>query len=143
MDHRQGHAPRIVVGIDGSDASETVLRWARKQAKSTGGTVRVVFGWHVDDLVRDVPMRVEADLDRAADSRVAELVAAAAPDVPTEQVVQEGAPVELLLREAKGADLLVLGSIGHRGTGAQPEGTVLSACLHRASCPVVVVPLER
>jgi len=133
--------PLVVVGVDGSDVSETVLRWARNQAKATGGRLRVVFGWHVTDQSRDVPMRIEADLDRAAEGRVAELVAAAAPDVPTEQVVQEAAPVDLLLREAKGADLLVLGSIGHGGTGSQPRGTVVRSCLDRAPCPVVVVPV--
>ena len=109
--------PLIVVGVDGSDASETVIRWARNQAKATGARLRAVFGWHVTDLSRDVPLRVEADLDRAAETRIDELLAVAAPDVATEKVVQEAAPVDLLLREAKGADLLVLGSVGHGGTG--------------------------
>ena len=142
MGTKDSESPLIVVGGDGSDASEQVLRWARNQARATGGSVRVVFGWHVKDLSRDVPLRVEATLDRAAKQRVAELVAAAAFDVPTDHVVEETGPVELLLREAKTADLIVLGSRGHGGAGAQPRGTVLGACLQQAPCPIVVVPVD-
>lgn len=143
MGEIDGRVPLIVVGVDGSDASETVLRWARDQAKATGGRLRVVFGWHVRDLSREMPMRIEAHLDRAAELRVADLVAAAAHDVPTDQVIQEAGPVDLLLREAKAADLIVLGSRGHGGAGSQPGGAVVRACLDRASCPVVVVPVDR
>jgi nucleotide-binding universal stress UspA family protein len=135
--------PLVVVGVDGSDVSEAVLRWARNQAKATGGRLRVVFGWHVTDQSRDVPLRIEAELDTAAQDRVADLVARAAPDVRVERVVEETAPADLLLREAKGADLLVLGSVGHGGTGAQPRGSVVRACLDRATCPVVVVPVAQ
>lgn len=133
--------PLIVVGVDGSDASHAVLRWARDQARATGGRLRVVFGWHVRDLSREMPLRTETELDRAAELRIAELVGSAAAGVPSDLVVQEAGAVELLLREAKPADLIVLGSRGHGGTGAQPAGAVLRACLHEASCPVVVVPV--
>jgi nucleotide-binding universal stress UspA family protein len=135
--------PLVVVGVDGSDVSAAVLRWARNQAKATGGRLRVVYGWHVADQSRDVPLRMEAELDRAAQRRVGELVAAAAPDVPVEHVVEETAPADLLLREAKGADLLVLGSAGHRRAEPPSRGSVVQTCLDRATCPVVVVPVAQ
>jgi nucleotide-binding universal stress UspA family protein len=133
--------PLIVVGVDGSDAAAQVLDWARQQALATGGRVRAVFAWHVDTLGRDLPARIESDLSEAAEKRLAGLVAPLS-DIPVEQVVQEAAPAYLLLREAHEASLLVLGSHGHAGAGAAPLGSVVHACLSRASCPVVVVPVH-
>jgi nucleotide-binding universal stress UspA family protein len=141
MREKADRSPVIVVGIDGSDASGTVLDWARSQAGATGATLRLVFAWHVTDLAREVPSRIESELSEAAQKRVAAL-AAAVPEVPTEHVVQEAGPVDLLLREAADADLLVLGSKGHGGAGAAPPGSVVRACLARATCPVVVVPVR-
>jgi nucleotide-binding universal stress UspA family protein len=141
MRQGRGPSPLIVVGVDGSDASATVLGWARDQALATGGRLRAVFAWHVDVRGRDLPSRIESDLSEAAEKRLALLVSTVG-DVPVEQVVQEAAPAYLLLREAHGASLLVLGSHGHAGAGAAPLGSVLHACLSRASCPVVVVPVQ-
>lgn len=36
---------RIVVGVDGSDASIKALRWAVRQAELTGDTVEAVNSW--------------------------------------------------------------------------------------------------
>lgn len=141
MRQGEGPAPLIVVGVDGSDAAAQVLDWARQQALVTGGRLRAVFAWHVETLGRDLPARIESDLSEAAEKRLARLVATVG-DVPVEQVVQEAAPAYLLLREAHEASLLVLGSHGHAGAGAAPLGSVLHACLSRASCPVVVVPVQ-
>jgi nucleotide-binding universal stress UspA family protein len=140
MRDREATAPLIVVGVDGSDASAQVLAWAGDQARATGGRLRAVFAWHVE-LGRDLPVRIESDLSEAAEKRLSRLVAPLA-DLPVEQVVQEAAPAYLLLREAHEASLLVLGSHGHAGAGAAPLGSVVHACLSRASCPVVVVPVH-
>jgi nucleotide-binding universal stress UspA family protein len=40
-------ANRIVVGVDGFEASSTALRWAIHQAKLTGAVVEAVTAWHV------------------------------------------------------------------------------------------------
>lgn len=135
-----GPGPLIVVGVDGSDASAQVLDWARTQALATGGRLRAVFAWHVDTIGRELPSRIESDLSEAAEKRLARLLAPLS-DVTVERVVQEAAPAYLLLREAHGASLLVLGSHGHAGAGAAPLGSVVHACLSRSSCPVVVVPV--
>jgi hypothetical protein len=39
-----GH--RIVVGVDGSQASQEALAWAMLQAELTGASVDAVIAWH-------------------------------------------------------------------------------------------------
>jgi nucleotide-binding universal stress UspA family protein len=53
-----------------------------------------------------------------------------------------GDPAPVLLRQAAGADLLIVGA--HHGRGPEPGlGTVNHALLHQAPCPVAVVPDPR
>ncbi|MEY9968887.1 hypothetical protein ABIA33_006974 [Streptacidiphilus sp. MAP12-16] len=39
------HAPRIVVGVDGSEPSKAALRWAVRQAELTGDALVAVTAW--------------------------------------------------------------------------------------------------
>lgn len=39
------HAKPILVGVDGSGASLTALRWATREAARTGAPVHVVTAW--------------------------------------------------------------------------------------------------
>lgn len=140
-----GRVRRVVAGVDGSSRSEAVVAWAADQARRTGARLTVVLGWTVPTLRADLPARVESELSEAAEKRVAELVASVGPDVPVESVVQEGGPVRLLLREASGADLLVLGrhGEGREADDAGPGkalGSVVQACASHAPCATVVVP---
>src|SRR5262249_35028332 len=55
----------------------------------------------------------------------------------------EGRPVTALIRESLDADMLVVGSRGRSGVAAVVLGSVSTACVHHASCPVLVVPRPR
>ncbi|MHB8293966.1 MAG: universal stress protein, partial [Acidimicrobiales bacterium] len=48
---------RVVVGVDGSDASRDGLRWAARQARMTGASLHAVMAWHVPITAYNVPMR--------------------------------------------------------------------------------------
>lgn len=61
-----------------------------------------------------------------------------APEVT--QVVMRVDPVEELVRSSRHAELLVLGAHGPGGAAGVLLGNVLSDCLRRSSCPVVVIP---
>ena len=60
-------------------------------------------------------------------------------DVTTESRIVQGEPARVLVEEAKTADLLVVGSRGHRELVGMLLGSVSEFCATHASCPVVVV----
>jgi nucleotide-binding universal stress UspA family protein len=62
------------------------------------------------------------------------------PGVEVRADVLEGLPARVLLDQAIGADMLVLGSASHAQMRA--AGPVVRACVSRAPCPVVVVGEE-
>ena len=51
----------------------------------------------------------------------------------------QGHPRSTLIEESKSADMLVLGRRGHGGFGGLLLGSVSSACVAHAHCPVLVV----
>jgi nucleotide-binding universal stress UspA family protein len=149
MAHLRSRVPLIVVGIDGSDRSAPVLRWAARQAAAVRGRLDVVMAWRLPELPGGVPMRFEARLDEEAEKRVHELITEAldaldirAGELQIETTVQEGGPVRILLRQAREADLLVLGSRGHGPDANKLLGSVTASCLVQAKCPVVIVPVD-
>jgi nucleotide-binding universal stress UspA family protein len=61
------------------------------------------------------------------------------PDVEVHKQVVRGHPVEVILEESAGAELLVLGSRGRGGFAGLLLGSVSQGVLHRTPCPVAVV----
>ncbi|HEU0336655.1 MAG TPA: universal stress protein [Gaiellaceae bacterium] len=106
-----GFPQAVVVGVDGSRASLAALTAARDLGRRLDATVRVL----------------------AAGSGVDEEALAGEPDV--ERVSPQ--PLEALLRAARDADLVVVGSRGLRGLRAL--GSVSERLGHRAPCSVLVV----
>lgn len=144
----QDNAPRIVVGVDGSQTADEALRWAIRQAQLTGATVDAVTAWDYPASMGGVglaPMGMYDDTDfakLAADivtSAIGRVTDPAADGVIVRQRVAEGNAARVLLTAADGADLLVVGSRGHRGFTAALLGSVSQHCVHHAPCPVVVI----
>lgn len=134
---------RIVVGVDGSPLSTDALRWAMGQAEITGATVDAVLAWDVPaSYGMPVVMVSDDDLadsaERALDATLGQ-VSAEHPQVPVARYVRHGHPASVLIEQAKGADLLVVGSHGHGGFIGALLGSVSQYCIHHATCPVVVV----
>jgi nucleotide-binding universal stress UspA family protein len=138
----------VVVGVDGSAASEEALRYALRQAKLEGARMRVVTAWHVPpiayggpgvgalvDLRSEFLKDGEAILDHALSSLSADETAG----VEIDRVVREGRPASVLVEEAKDADLLVVGSRGHGGFAELLLGSVSHECAQRAPCPIVII----
>lgn len=133
---------RIVVGVDGSPSSNVALRWAVRQARLTGARVEAVTAWQFPtyygwDLLPD-----SADVESTARSMLEEAIAGVttlAPGVKIQPTVRQGNPAQVLLDDAKGAELLVVGSRGHGGFTEALLGSVGQHCVHHATCPVVVI----
>lgn len=127
----------IVAGVDGSDGGHRALRWAAHEAATRGGSVQAVTAWRWDD---DSGLPPE-ELRRQAEDLQAQEIAALAPALPVAGQVVEGRPADALTAAARGADLLVLGSHGHSRVWHTVLGSVAEECIHKAACPVVVIPV--
>lgn len=131
-------AYRIVVGVDGSPAGERALRWAAREATAHHGSVHVVTAFGFPDLDGS-SIRYRGAQHQVAERRLAEVLAAIHtefPDVPVTGQLVAGRTADVLTAAAADADLLVLGSHGHRPL----IGSTAAHCLRRAGCPVVVLP---
>jgi nucleotide-binding universal stress UspA family protein len=139
----------IVVGVDGSDGAQEALRDAIQEARLRGAGLRVVTAWHVSTmaygggLAPDVdPSMFEKSARAALDAALAAL-GEQADGVVIERAVRMGQPAQVLVEEARGADLLVVGSRGHGGFVGLLLGSVSHQCALHASCPVVIVHKDR
>jgi nucleotide-binding universal stress UspA family protein len=61
------------------------------------------------------------------------------PDVAVRRVVTSGRPVEQLLDQAAGAQLMVVGSRGNGGFSGMLLGSTSQALIRHATCPLLVV----
>ncbi|MFC3495783.1 universal stress protein [Glycomyces rhizosphaerae] len=133
----------IVVGVDGSPSSRRAFDWALRQADATGMKIAAVLAWRAPTGY-GTGAWVAQGVDWAEEARIQleSIVAPASaewPQVPVEQRFLEGHPAAVLLEQAQGADLLVVGSRGHGGFAGALLGSVSNHCVHHATCPVVVV----
>lgn len=133
---------RIVVGVDGSRHSKCALRWAARMATTLDATIEAVIAWDVP--VFGYGWATAADWNPA--EGYAEVLASTLDDVfgadppaGLRQVVRKGNPAKMLLDEAHGAEMLVVGSRGHGGFAGLLLGSVSGHCAAHARCPVLVV----
>jgi nucleotide-binding universal stress UspA family protein len=135
---------RIVVGVDGSEPSKQALHWAIEQAGLTGATVEAVGVWEYrSNYAWGTLAAVDAaDVADACERTVIDAVTEVGGESPTVHIgscIMRGHPADELVRQAKGADLLVVGSRGHSGLVGALLGSVSQYCVHHATCPVVVI----
>lgn len=137
MDSNHG---RIVVGVDGSDASIEALRWALQQAELTSSDLEAVTTWQH-------PLGYAAELAAErinwaglAQTTLDDALASVGSDTVTIRgKVTEGHPAQVLTDSSKNADLLVVGSRGHGGFVGMLVGSVSGHVTAHATCPVVVL----
>lgn len=136
---------RIVVGVDGSEASVAALRWAVAEAALRSAEVEAVHAWTYPPLTSIpgvMPPPTFARDELAGDARKVLDEACAkvdARDVHVRRIVTEGAAAHRLVDQAKGADLLVVGSRGHGGFVGLLLGSVSHQVAHHAPCPVAII----
>jgi nucleotide-binding universal stress UspA family protein len=134
---------RIVVALDGSEASERTLPVLRQLAAPDGVRVEIV---HVrEQLVGRPggPLRVnEDDLMARVKEQAAELSKAGYDThLHIEKTIgEQPAHIIAALADRSGADLIITGTRGHGPVAGLLLGSVATRLLHVAPCPVVVVP---
>ena len=138
----------IVVGVDGSPASDRALEWAMQEGQRRRCAVEVVtafgHGTHLGSLAEST---LTAEARQKAESIQARQIARIAEpyraDVPLAAQVVEGTAVERLVEAARHASLLVVGSHGYGLVHQVLVGSVAAGCIRRAACPVVVLPARQ
>lgn len=130
--------PRIIVGVDGSDASIAALRVARAMAEPMSATVEAWACWDVPAGygvylavgIEGFKFAAHQVLQQALEEAFGEL-----PSFVQPRLVR-GRPGPLLIDASRNASLLI---VGRRGHGSFVLGSVSSACVSHAHCPVLVV----
>lgn len=136
----------IVVGVDGSPTSDHAVRWAAGEAMLRGSRLTLVYvapaslaAWSAVpapvgllDWQREMGLQV---LEVAA--QIADGVTGGAVAVSTEFVL--AAPAMKLVELSRRAQLVVVGSRGRGALSRTVLGSVSTALVHRAHCPVAVI----
>ncbi|SIR81304.1 universal stress protein [Microbacterium sp. RURRCA19A] len=123
---------RMVLGFDGSPASEVALEWAAERARGERVELAVV-------LVTNMFLSDRVEADRILDAAVHRWHSLA-PDSPVDVVRLDGVMPATLTDSARGAGLLVLGiRPGSRRRSVLGGGMPLRAAL-RSGAPTVLVP---
>lgn len=130
----------IVVGFDGSANARAALAWAL-DFFDEGSRIRVegaidLSPWLDVDSTRD---RFPEDVANE-EQRLVNALDAVDPERRAERNIALHGPKQMLAEASGTADIVVLGARGHGAIGAAMLGSVSSWMLHRAVCPVAIVP---
>ncbi|TYB43935.1 universal stress protein [Actinomadura chibensis] len=138
-------AKRVVVGIDGSPASEAALRFALREARLRGAMVRLVCAWWDPGALPGpdrLPFTDPQAVKEQAKARFTSSVGPCLVDYPDvaieERFVRERAG-RVLADNAQDAALLVVGDHGIGSSPATLLGAVTRTVLHELPSPVAVV----
>jgi nucleotide-binding universal stress UspA family protein len=130
----------VVVGIDGSPASEAATAFAFEEASRRGVELVAVHAWS-DFAALELPGIDWSDVEKQAEEALAERLAGwqeRYPDVTIQRVVVADRPAHQLLAWSESAQLTVVGSHGRGGFAGMLLGSVSSAVAESARMPVIV-----
>ncbi len=133
------HAP-IVVGIDGSPASELATAIAFDEASWRGVDLLAVHAWS-DITLSDLPDSDWSSLAEEAERCLAESLAGwreRYPDVSVHRLIVRDRPARQLAEKSESAQLVVVGSHGRGGLTGMLLGSVSNAVMHSVRIPVIV-----
>jgi nucleotide-binding universal stress UspA family protein len=141
----------IVIGIDDSDFSSAACRFALEEAVLRRTTVRAVTAYRIPALAVPVEPQLINELKEServeAGKLITEIVRRSrtpqTQDVEVEAVAVEGAPSDVILDQARDAQLIVLGSHGKGLVRRLLLGSVGQQVLQDADRPVAIIDFDK
>jgi nucleotide-binding universal stress UspA family protein len=137
----------ILVGLDGSENSESAMWWAVDIAVESKRSLRLLTCYALPALIGMGvsagyvgPMLSSEEHHRTALDLMKSKVLKTHPELEIEMFLDQGSPVLALLKAATDASMIVIGTKGVGSGHALLMGSVSYAIAHRAECPVVLVP---
>lgn len=139
----------IVVGVDGTEASEAAVAFAFAEASAQGATLVALYAW-AESVFETALAGPNAPLDWDRQGQFAAVVLAERlagwqekyPEVRVERELVHDRPTRALRRCAQTAQLVVVGRRGRGGFRDLVLGSTSQHLLHHATCPVAVVRTE-
>jgi nucleotide-binding universal stress UspA family protein len=141
---------KFVVGYDGSEASDTAVRFALAQAKQCSATLVVVhvlewspYSFLTPTELEERHKRRNEELKRAEEALIAPLLSKLKADHGAiESVIRYGNIVDTLLSVVKDtqAAQVFIGRTGHSGIADRVFGSVAGSLAQHSSVPVTIVP---
>ena len=131
----------VLLGIDGSPASEAATAWAFEEASRRGVPLIALHAWS-DVGVFPIFGMDWRDYQGQGEEILAERLAGwqeRYPDVHVSRRLVCDTPAHWLLQESQRAQLVVVGSHGRGGFGGMRLGSVSMAIAQSATVPVIVV----
>jgi nucleotide-binding universal stress UspA family protein len=140
----------ILIGIDGSKASEHAVNFAVSQAKSANASLVLVYIIEWSPYTFNTPEENEQrHLRRKEEIKTAQerilnpiLKSLENQSIKTLGIVRHGQVADVLLQIAKehGVGQIVVGRIGHSGIKSLLFGSVATKLVQLANVPVTIVP---
>lgn len=137
---------KIIVGVDGSDASIEALRLGSRLAQALGTLLEAWGCWEYPAGYEGyMAMGVEGFAREAEENLEHALREAFGPERPRHVSARlvHGSARTSLVNASRRASLLVVGRRGHGGFAGLLLGSVSAACVAHAHCPVLVVHSPR
>lgn len=153
IDSSDGDPRPVLVGYDGSTNAEMAVWWAADVARSSERTLRILTSYALPTMValgvsagyvvpalsseevHEIDLRHRTMLNELAD-RVRKQFS----DLPIDTFLEQGAPATAILKASDDVAMIVLGTRGVGSAQGLLMGSVSYAVVHRAKCPVMLVP---
>lgn len=133
---------KIIVGVDGSEASIEALRQAQALAEPLTAEIEAIACWEFPRMYDGYVIMGIDGFEESARTTLDEAVSRAFGSETPRNVrtrLVQGEPKSSLIEASKKADMLVVGRRGRGTFGGLHLGSVSSSSIAHATCPVLVV----